>query len=297
MSSRFSATKTRHLAALARPLTVVHFLLAVSCATPPRPHALPTNGWAPPRTGIPAHFKQSCSTSAGAAICNAPISTSTGEILVPATGRAAQAVGNAVRTVEAVQGFITLERLLTEAELGEVEDILKDCAGQAEADVNQAAQKRDDVGKFRNGKFPNEAECNKVLRIEGDDKVTLARELGTLKHEAAFQCVQARLSQKFPHNFSIEPRYRRDPAPGTSGYVLTDRMQGSLRPDIVLHFTRNATRIQCVFDFKFPCLPSRMGNPLGDPDILEQLLSYKPLSIECRPAVVTPQLGITRLPQ
>ncbi|WP_395816078.1 hypothetical protein [Archangium minus] len=181
--------------------------------------------------------------------------------------------------------------------MSEVEDILMDCARQAEADVNRSAQEREDIGSFKNRQFPNERECARVLRLEGDDEVTLARELGMLKHTAAFACVRARLSQRFPHNFSVEPRYRRDPDPGASGYVLTDRKIGSLKPDIVLHFTRNATRIQCVFDFKFPCLPKRMGNPLDDPDTLQQLLSYTPLTIECRPAVVTPQLGITRLPQ
>ncbi|HEX5748139.1 MAG TPA: hypothetical protein VFZ09_18005 [Archangium sp.] len=246
--------------------------------------------------GSPTRYNQSCSTPGGAAICNASAPTSTGEILIPAAGRAAQAINASVRAVEAIQGYITLQRLLTEAEVGEVEDFLKDCAKQAEADVNQVAQKREDIGPFKNGQFPNENECNRVLRLEGDEEVTLARELGRLKHTAAFDCVKARLSSRFPDNFSIEPRYRRDPDPGTSGYVLTDRKSGSLKPDFVLHFTRNATRIQCVFDFKFPCLPRRMGNPLGDPDTLQQLLSYKPLSMECQPAVVTPQLGLTRLP-
>jgi hypothetical protein len=287
-----------------RGLWLMPLSLLMSCTTPesfvfPGASLSPAfgAGWELPRAGVPSQYHQSCSTPAGAAVCNAPAPSSTGEILIPATGRAVRAGATAVRVVETVQGYIHLERLLTEAEVGEVEDILKDCAKQAEADVNQAAQKRDDIGRFENGQFPNEKECNRVLRFGGDEEVTLARELGSLKHTAAFDCVKGRLSQRFPGNFSIEPRYRRDPDPGARGYILTDQRLGSLKPDFVLHFTRNATRIQCVFDFKFPCLPKRMGNPLGDPDILQQLLSYKPLSIECRPAVVTPQLGITRLPQ
>lgn len=194
-----------------RGLWLMSLPFLMSCTTPeafvfpgPSSSRVFGAGWELPRAGVPSQYHQSCSTPAGAAVCNAPAPSSTGEILIPATGRAVRAGATAVRVVEAVQGYIHLERLLTEAEVGEVEDILKDCAKQAEADVNQAAQKRDDIGRFENGQFPNENECNRVVRFDGDEAVTLARELGGLKHTAAFDCVKGRLSQRFPGNFSSD---------------------------------------------------------------------------------------------
>jgi hypothetical protein len=117
-------------------------------------------------------------------------------------------------------------------------------------------------------------------------------ELGTMKHEAAFACVRLRLLTRFPDNISIEPRYAPGPAP--KQYVLTDRWTGSLKPDIVLHFARNPTRVQCVYDFKFPCTLASKSNPLGPrtSDTRQQLLDYDALGGNCPSAIVTPQLGI-----
>jgi hypothetical protein len=114
-------------------------------------------------------------------------------------------------------------------------------------------------------------------------------ELGTMKHEAAFACVRLRLVTRFPDNISIEPRYAPGPAPGQ--YVLTDRWTGSLRPDIVLHFARNPTRVQCVYDFKFPCTLASKSNPFSG-KARAQLKSYDDLGGNCPSAIVTPQLGL-----
>lgn len=114
--------------------------------------------------------------------------------------------------------------------------------------------------------------------------------LGKLKHAAAFECIQRRLAEKFPDNFAVEPRYRKDEF--TKEVLLTDRRTGSLRPDIVIHFTRNATRIQCIYDLKFPC-GYEVGNP-WNAEVVRQMKSYAGLGGQCEPALVTPQLGVDR---
>ncbi len=238
----------------------------------------------PPRgSGPRSHFNQSC----GAA-CGAPISSGTGEILAPATTRTGQVLEKVVQAAETLQGLATLERVLTGAELDRVEAILKECVAQAHADVNEAYQQREGGLKFKNGKFPNDAECKKVVGIDDEGKeVSVARELGQLKHAAAFACVQARLSKEFPDNFSIEPRYK--PDPDVNGVVLTSKGANTLHPDLVVHATRNATSVQCVYEFKFPCLAGHKLDPLSAPGVREQLRSYQRLSQRCPVAVISPK--------
>jgi hypothetical protein len=155
-----------------------------------------------------------------------------------------------VQAVEAAQGLLTLERALTGAELDRLERILKDCVAQAHADVNDAYQKQDGGSRFKNGKFPHDAECDRAVRFtETGQPVTLAQELGRLKHAAAFACVKDRLSKDFGDNFSVEPRYKGNL--DANGVVLTNDGPESLVPDLVVHAIRNATDIQCVYEFKF----------------------------------------------
>jgi hypothetical protein len=152
-------------------------------------------------------------------MCAAPVNASTGELLAPAATRVGPIVEKVVQAVEAAQGLLTLERALTGAELDRLEDILKRCVAQAHADVNDAYQKQDGGYKFKNGRFPNDAECDRTARFTETGKpITLAQELGTLKHTAAFACVKAHLSKDFHDNFSVEPRYKG--SPDTNGIVL-----------------------------------------------------------------------------
>ncbi len=110
-----------------------------------------------------------------------------------------------------------------------------------------------------------------------------------MKHELAFACVERRLLTRFPDNISVEPRYGKNPS--ARGYSLTDNWSGSLKPDIVLHITRNPNKVQCVYDFKFPCTRASKGNPLSD-SVRKQLDRYDDLGGNCPSAIVTPQLGI-----
>lgn len=87
-------------------------------------------------------------------------------------------------------------------------------------------------------------------------------------------------------NSSIEPRYKGDPE--VNGTVLTNNKPESLRPDVVLHATRNATEIQCVYEIKFPCFERHRLDPMNSPGVMEQLKSYQHLSRNCRVNLVTP---------
>jgi hypothetical protein len=168
---------------------------------------------------------------------------------------------------------------------------------QAHADVNEAYQQRDGGSKFENGKFPNDAECKKFVgRDAVGEKVSLAQELGRLKHAAAFACIKARLPPDLQDNFTVEPRYK--PDPDVDGVVLTNGGLDTLHPDFVVHGTRNATDVQCVYEFKFPCLASHKLDPRKSPGAEAQLDAYQKLTKRCPAALISPaglfQLGIAQ---
>jgi hypothetical protein len=116
-------------------------------------------------------------------------------------------------------------------------------------------------------------------------------QLGILKHAVAFACVRREILKLFPDNVAIEPRY----GPGANGqYVLTNQWRGSLKPDIVLHATKSPNKVQCIYDFKFPCSSTQKSDPFKVPEVGEQLEKYKDIGGGCPGAIITPQLGISR---
>jgi hypothetical protein len=186
------------------------------------------------------------------------------------------------RALEAARVLVTLKEVLDEADLRLIEGILVECAKEADFQVNER--------EYGEGRYPDDAECDRVVGYEKNgNEVTRAMELGTMKHEVAFACVRSRLLSQFPENISIEPRYAPGPAQGQ--FVLTEQLLGSLRPDIVLHIARNPTKVQCIFDFKFPCTRASKSNPLG-PNNRDQLERYDAMGGSCPSAIVTPQLGV-----
>jgi hypothetical protein len=189
-----------------------------------------------------------------------------------------------VQATEALQGLLTVSKFLDEAQRTKAEEILAECASAANFKVNEEL--------FGEGKSLPESECLKKPTVENPTAETWGQHLGNLKHTAAFLCVQDRLAKEFPDNFSIEPRYRQDKM--TKEVMLTDRKRDSLRPDVVLHFTRNATRIQCIYDFKFPCVRADRIDPLKGLGVKEQLKAYFDLERSCMPAIVTPAHGVYR---
>ncbi|MFY0572120.1 hypothetical protein ACN28E_50965 [Archangium lansingense] len=191
------------------------------------------------------------------------------------------------QAARAIQGLNTLERALTGAELDLVEATLKACVAQANADINEAYQQRDGGFRFKNGKFPNDAECKKIVSFTASgEKVTLARELGRLKHAAAFACLKARLPPDLRENFTIEPRYKPDPE--VNGVALTNKGVETLNPDFVVHGTRNATDVQCVYDLKFPCFSDHKLDPFTSSGVEAQLKAYQDLSRRCPAAIISP---------
>ena len=224
--------------------------------------------------------------SCGAA-CSAAANPSTGEILMPAASRSTRILNKLVEAAEATRGLATLERALTGAELDLVERVLKDCVAQAHADVNESYQQTGKF-KFKNGKFPDDEECKKITAVDANgEKTSLARALGILKHAVAFACIEARLPEGVRDNFAVEPRYQSEP--GKNGVALANQGTGSLRPDFVIHGTRNATDVQCVYDLKFPCPSSNKLDPLTMSGAEEQLKSYQDLTRRCPAAIISPQ--------
>ncbi len=204
---------------------------------------------------------------------------------MPVATRAGQLLDKAVLAAETLHGFIQVTRFLDEAQKAVVEEVLKGCVREANRTVDEEL-----FGKERS--LPD-SECEKEPTVKNKLAPSWARHLGVLKHTKAFECIQTRLAEKFPDNFSVEPRYRKDDF--TQEVLLTDRRAGSLRPDIVIHFTRNATRIQCIYDLKFPC-GYEVANP-WNANVEQQMQLYAGLGGQCAPALVSPQHGIQRRPQ
>jgi hypothetical protein len=201
------------------------------------------------------------------------------------TIRSGQVLEKVVQAAKTLHGLLVVTKFLDDAQRKKAENILSECASEANFKVNEEL--------FGEGKSLPESECEKEPNVKNKTASTWRQHLGNLKHAAAFICVGKRLAEEFPDNFAIEPRYRKDEM--TKELLLTDRWLGSQRPDVVLHYTQNATRIQCIYDFKFPCDIADRRDPLSDSRTQAQLRKYNDLGNEdCLPAVVTPSLGVSR---
>jgi hypothetical protein len=205
----------------------------------------------------------------------------TGEIVVPTTA------ARIVEAVEAIRGLITLKDYLDELEVARVEQVLVQCAKEADDLINEK--------EYPNEGYPSDAECDRVVGYNKyGKKVTRAMQLGTMKHAVAFACVERELGPEFSDHVTREPRYGQNPSTGK--YELTDEGEGSLVPDIVLHLVRNANKIQFLYDFLFPCTSRSKSDPLGyrRQTLIQKLGKYEDLPGENQRALVTPQLGISR---
>lgn len=192
-----------------------------------------------------------------------------------------------VEVVDTIQGVLTLKDFLDAAQVERVEAVLVQCAKEADFEVNQR--------EYPDKGYPSDAECDRIVRRDANGtSVSRAQELGTMKHEAAFACVERELGRDFADHITREPRYGKDPSTGR--YSLTDIRQKSLVPDIVLHLVGNANKVQFVYDFFFPCTSRSKSDPRGEADknLERKQLKYKPLGGDKKPALVTPQLGISR---
>ncbi|MET0401889.1 MAG: hypothetical protein ABW123_05770 [Cystobacter sp.] len=183
---------------------------------------------------------------------------------------------------ETLKGLLTFKDLLDEAQVAQVEDVLVRCAREADFQVNQREYPKEG--------YPSDKECNRIVGLDSRGRpVRRAMELGTMKHEAAFACVERELGREFSAQLAREPRYAQSRPGGP--YTWTQDIAGSLVPDIVIHWVGDANRIQRLYDFFFPCTARSKSDPVGSQDKLDK---YKPLAGDGERALVTPQLGISR---
>ncbi len=211
-------------------------------------------------------------------LCAAP--GASGEFVLPSLRKLAD-------VTKLVRGLLTRKDFLDEKDVKSVEEVLVLCAKEADQKVNEKYYPEEG--------YPSDAECNRVVGYGADgNKVTRAMELGKLKHEAAFTCLERELGQRFPDHLTLEPRYGKKP-PGEA-YTLTEKGHGSLVPDVVLHLVRDANKIQFLYDFLFPCTARSKSDPLGSQRrrLKDKLDKYKNLPGAQQRALVTPQLGISR---
>jgi hypothetical protein len=258
-----------------------------------------------PNRNVRPHYAQSVTVDSASstctrnpAACYAPLPGE--ESLLPWASRSVQAV----RTLSA-----TL-RLLEAADVARVEHLLVQCAKDAHFQVNE-----EELGP---GRLPTKAQCDEVVRWEGenkDKKVTRAMDLGEKKHNRALECVKTELGKLYPENVTVEPlsQYMKDLSTGQWRWLapeqvtqwvregLTALLRGTLIPDVVLHASGNPNKVQRIYDFKFPCAPTRGRQPAwrkypeGHPHFPKnQRQMYDELGGLDDSAMVTPQLGILR---
>jgi hypothetical protein len=154
---------------------------------------------------------------------------------------------------------------------------------------------------------PTPQQCQEQVGTDAEGKPrTRAMQLGQEKHVVALECVLQRLSLERPGGFSLEQRYRYDPATGALELIShaeaqallrsgqAAQLKGTLIPDVVIHMG-NPLLAEDVFDLKFPCptgkTPQWGQYPPRHPyanrtqgDMYEQALKV-------RPWLVSPILG------
>ncbi|MCY1047660.1 hypothetical protein OV208_40560 [Corallococcus sp. bb12-1] len=224
----------------------------------------------------PGQYKQTADSATNVCFRNPACYSQTGnDAILPWVGRAARAATAAHAT----------QRVLEAADVARIEYLLVECAKEAHFKINER--------EYGEGKSPDDAEClREVGKDKAGDPILQQTELGRMKHERAFKCVQQKILRLFPDNISIEPRY--GPHGKSGGYALTNQWAGSMKPDIVTHAAGQPGQVQCVYDFKFPCIKSKKEYPFSNFETREQITLHKQLKGKCNPAIVTPQLGVVR---
>ncbi|WP_257451882.1 hypothetical protein [Archangium lipolyticum] len=150
--------------------------------------------------------------------------------------------------------------LRNDGKANELDQRLKECAMQAERQVNSPL--------FGN-REPTREECGEELDVDGcGEPITRAMLLGRQKHDIALACAREVLKQLWPTPFSIEQRYRFYPRNRIVEAIshaeeqqlikrgCTDKLRNTIKPDIVLHADYNLLQALLIIDLKFPCPPS-----------------------------------------
>ena len=169
-------------------------------------------------------------------------------------------------------------KAMDEAALARLRELLKECANEADWDVNL---------RRLDGKTPTAKQCQEQVGTDASGKpITQAMQWGQEKHAVALRCVQKRLAAERPGGFSVEQRYRYDRTSRALELITSaeeqamlragriGQLRGTLVPDVVIH-SGDPLRAEAVFDFKFPCpiggRPDWRPYPQGHPfEFLDQ---------------------------
>jgi hypothetical protein len=202
---------------------------------------------------------------------------------------------------QAAQGAAVLAaalKLFQDEHQNRVEQVLKDCVEQANAEVN--------LRRF--GANPTRAQCSEQVGVDTKgNPITRSMTLGTEKHQVAFRCIQERLPSAWPGGFSLEQRYRYDRQAQQTTLVSeedaqallrqgrSDELRGTLRPDIVIH-AGEPLQALAVYDLKFPCpgtnQPKWNDYPQGHPYFRSNQGQIYREALKATPALVAPSWGI-----
>jgi hypothetical protein len=169
----------------------------------------------------------------------------------------APAASQIVASMLAEYAPVLLALLESDNAVDEFEELLVECARQAERKVNQE--------HFGN-RSPTREECGEEVEVDGCARpVTRAMLLGQEKHVLALRCAREVLERKWPAPFRIEQRYRyyaharflemvsRQEEERLIAQGCTRELWRTIKPDIVLQADGDWRRSAVTLDFKFPC--------------------------------------------
>lgn len=199
----------------------------------------------------------------------------------PASGGKVTLTAAATLALDDLDDFAALQ--------SEIEEVLKECARKAEDAINL---------KHLGGRKPSKAQCDKVVEMRpGEQVVTQAMRWGIEKHQQARECAEERSGELIPEHFSLEQRYRYEPATQRISLASGERAKGTLQPDIAIH-SGSPLNVLAVYDFKFPCPednpPTWSRYPKGHPYGGRTQGEMYGRAFGCPPARVSPWWGIIR---
>ena len=189
-----------------------------------------------------------------------------------------------------------------EEQVSQLEELLVECARQAERQVNS---------EHFGDRAPTRQECGEEIEVDGCvEPVTRAMLLGQQKHALALECASDVLKELWPGPFSIEQRYRYYPSSKFLETVNEDQekrlmAQGctrdlwrTIKPDIVLHADHNWRRAVLIVEFKFPCPDTNLprwkfyGDDSAYAGLSQRRIYEEALGAEA--LLISPRRGVTQ---
>lgn len=191
------------------------------------------------------------------------LDTETASQLKHAATASGSTSGLAVSTIRAVASNLAriapplIPLLGGEEQVSQLEELLVECARQAERQVNSE--------QFGD-RSPTRQERGEEVVVDGCvEPLTRAMLLGQQKHVLALECARDVLKELWPAQFSIEQRYRYYPNANFLELVTareeahliaqgcTRELWRTIKPDILLHADNDWRRAAITLEYKFPC--------------------------------------------